>query len=55
MQNMKNEVSVCTYLLFYMIINKNRNYLTPILLHNNPNNPVVILRFAILTPERLSR
>jgi len=21
----------------------------------NPNNPVVILRFAILTPERLSR
>ena len=22
---------------------------------SNPNNPVVILRFAILTPERLSR
>ena len=35
MQNMKNKVSVCTYLLFYMIINKNQNYLTPILLHND--------------------
>jgi hypothetical protein len=28
MQNMKNLVSVCTYLLFYKIINKNHNYLT---------------------------
>ena len=35
MQNMKNLVSVCTYLLFYKIINKNHNYLTPILLHND--------------------
>jgi hypothetical protein len=34
MQNMKNDVSVCTYLLFYTIINTNQNYLTPILLHN---------------------
>jgi hypothetical protein len=24
-------------------------------IHSNPNNPNVILRFAILTPERLSR
>jgi hypothetical protein len=42
-----------TYTLYSNIIVKKTQLRGHLL--DNPNNPVVILRFATLTPERLSR